>query len=96
MYVVFALRNKIDPVFFEVLIRTHRFKHLIKVGCSGSVRDSLNFNDLAEFVVVLPSLEEQKRIGELFNNLDNKINTVHNEIDKVKEWKKGLLQKMFV
>ena len=96
MYVIFELKKSLDIIFFENLLETHRFKHDIKVGCSGSVRDSLNFNDLAGFKVFLPCFEEQEKIANFLSSVDEKIEKVTKEIEELKEWKKGLMQKMFV
>jgi type I restriction enzyme S subunit len=95
MYVIFKLKN-LDSVFFDNLYQTHLFKHLIKVGCSGSVRDSLNFNDMADFVFSFPSLEEQTKIANFLSSIDNKIEQVGKQLDESKQFKKALLQQMFV
>ena len=96
MYVIFKLRNNLNPIFFDALYSSHRFKYLIKIGCSGSVRDSLNFNEMEKFDIELPSIEEQKKIADFLSFIDKKINTTSAQIDKTKEFKKGLLQQMFV
>ena len=95
MYVVFKLKN-LDSIFFDNLYQTHLFKHLIKVGCSGSVRDSLNFNDMADFVFSFPSLEEQAKIVNFLSSIDSKIEQVGKQLDESKQFKKALLQQMFV
>jgi|SRR5690554_141595 len=97
MYVVFSLKNGLELSFFESLIETHLFKHLVKVGCSGSVRDSLNFEDLENFKLSLPKeVEEQQKIASFISSIDKKISAVVQQLSLAKEWKKGLLQKMFV
>jgi len=95
MYVVFKLKN-LDSIFFDNLYQTHLFKHLIKVGCSGSVRDSLNFNDMADFVFSFPSLEEQIKIANFLSSIDSKIEQVGEQLNESKQFKKALLQQMFV
>ena len=95
MYVVFKLKN-LDSIFFDNLYQTHLFKHLIKVGCSGSVRDSLNFNDMADFVFSFPSLEEQAKIANFLSSIDSKIEQVGKQLDESKQFKKALLQQMFI
>jgi len=95
MYVIFKLKQ-LDAGFFDNLYQTHYFKHLIKIGCSGSVRDSLNFNDMADFLINLPSLSEQTKIANFLSLIDNKIEQVGEQLDKSKAFKKALLQQMFV
>jgi type I restriction enzyme, S subunit len=95
MYVIFKLK-KLDSVFFDNLYQTHYFKHLVKIGCSGSVRDSLNFNDMADFLVTIPSSREQTKIANFLSSIDNKIEQIVKQLDETKQFKKALLQQMFV
>ena len=96
MYVIFALKKELDISYFENLYQTHYFKHLIKVGCSGSVRDSLNFNDLSDFKLSFPSLKEQQKIATYLSAIDTKITNVQTQLEKTQVFKKGLLQGIFV
>jgi len=43
-----------------------------------------------------PSADEQEKIAELLASLDNKFELINKELGKAKEFKKGLLQQMFV
>ncbi|MDX3960254.1 restriction endonuclease subunit S [Aliarcobacter skirrowii] len=96
MYVVFCLKKELNPIFFDNLYQTHKFKYLIKIGCSGSVRDSLNFEDLSSFKVKIPCIEEQIKIANFLSSIDFKIEQVQKQLNFTKEFKKALLQQMFV
>ena len=95
MYIIFALKN-LNTTYFENLLNTHKVNHLIKVGCSGSVRDSLNFKDLSDFKLKFPSFKEQQKIASFLESLDKKTATVNQQIEGMQTFKKGLLQQMFV
>ena len=45
---------------------------------------------------VVPSFDEQKKIGEYFSNLDNLITLHQRKLEKLKNIKKSMLEKMFV
>jgi type I restriction enzyme S subunit len=52
---------------------------------------------MGEIPLTLPkSVEEQHRISGLFEQIDNLITLHQRKIDEMKEFKKGLLQQMFV
>ena len=46
--------------------------------------------------VPLPSLEEQRKIGELFDTVDHLIALHQRELEKLQNIKKSMLEKMFV
>ncbi len=97
MYTVFRLNQKlIKSSFFETLISTHKFSQLVKKSCSGSVRESLNFDDLALFEFEIPRLKEQQKISSFLSSIDDKIEKNKEQIRKMELWKKGLLQQMFI
>lgn len=96
MYVVFMLKEWLNNIYFENLYSTHRFKHLIKIGCSWSVRDSLNFEDMAGFNISVPSLPEQDKIANFLVQIDVKITEYTYQIEQTKQWKKWLLQGLFI
>lgn len=49
-----------------------------------------------KFDVLIPSKEEQIAIGNFFKELDNKIELEKQNLEKMKQFKKAMLQKMFV
>ncbi|MCT3143420.1 restriction endonuclease subunit S, partial [Lactococcus lactis] len=63
---------------------------------TGGTIKHLNQNVLVKFPVPLPGLDEQKRIANLLESMDNLIAANQRKLDLLKEQKKGFLQKMFV
>ena len=62
---------------------------------AGSTFESVNSNDIKSANIKVPKLEEQKKIGQLFQSLDKTI-TLHEEKQRqLEQLKKALLQKMF-
>ncbi len=57
---------------------------------------SLSKTAINKVVVKTPSINEQKKIGQFFADIDNLIALHKRECEKYKELKKGLLQQMFV
>ena len=67
---------------------------LSKAG--GAAQKGVNKNTIENFDIRIPSIEEQLKISEFLSAIDNQIELLESQINKSKDWKKGLLQKMFV
>ena len=90
------------------LIEIDYIKHIIKLPrliyeykCASEqgasiVRRNLNKQLFNEIIISIPSLKEQQKIGNLLTLIDKKITETSKQIDESKEFKKGLLQQMFV
>lgn len=57
---------------------------------------TLNTESLNSIEIQLPILEEQQKIANFLSSIDEKIEKIENELENLKEFKKGLLQQMFV
>jgi type I restriction enzyme S subunit len=55
-----------------------------------------HFSILKEFQILFPTLKEQDKIADFLSGIDEKIEKVSDELGKMEEFKKGLLQGMFV
>jgi type I restriction enzyme S subunit len=63
---------------------------------AGSTFESVNSNDIKSANIKVPKLEEQEKIGQLFQSLDRTITLHDQKIQYLKQLKRGLLQKMFI
>ena len=57
---------------------------------------SLNTTSIGNIELKVPSLKEQTKIANFLSSIDQKIDVVAQQIEQTKQWKKGLLQQMFV
>ena len=62
----------------------------------GTGQKEFSEKELLKLKIDMPSLQEQSKIVNLFLTMDNKINNCENQLLKSQEFKKGLLQQMFV
>jgi type I restriction enzyme, S subunit len=62
---------------------------------TGSTRFTISVKSFSSIEIYLPSIKEQTKIANLLSAIDDKINLCNTQIEKMQEWKKGLLQKMF-
>ena len=72
------------------------FKKNIHKYIETGTQGNLNAKLLKSFEILLPSLEEQEMIVNVLSIVDEKIENSKKEIEKINEFKKGLLQQMFV
>ena len=63
---------------------------------TGSTFDSINTDTINDAEILIPVTEEQKIIGKYLFNLDTLITLNQQKLDKLKNLKKALLDKMFV
>lgn len=62
----------------------------------GGVRNTLNFSNLCEIKIGLPTIEKQNKYSRIFKIFNNKIEFEIKKLYKLQELKKGLMQNMFV
>jgi type I restriction enzyme S subunit len=68
---------------------------LSKYAQTGAL-PSYNASDLKIIKVKIPTGQEQKRIADFLMSLDSLIEAKNKQISRAEQWKKGLMQKMFV
>jgi type I restriction enzyme S subunit len=68
----------------------------IQKESQGSKVLSISASRLSNVILSFPCIEEQTKIANFLSAIDEKINRTENQIQKTQEWKKGLLQQMFV
>ena len=82
--------------FLYCLIQTQQFDNIANQS-AGSKMPRADWNLISNSVFMVPTLkEEQSKIGNYFNELDNLITLHQRELENLKKLKKACLQKMFV
>ena len=76
--------------FFEEQI------NLLDIVSESTGVPQLTAPQLSKYKVNVPSLEEQTKIANFLSSIDQKIEVVAQQIEQAKQWKKGLLQQMFI
>ena len=63
---------------------------------AGSTVNNLNKELVGNTVVTIPTIKEQRVLGQYLETLDNLITLHQRELEKLKNLKKACLEKMFV
>ena len=94
----FGLRPTIqlDSSYFAYALRAVAVRKQFILLAQGISRFNISKKKAMDIEVRLPSMSEQRTIGALFSELDNLIAGEQQYIEKLKQAKASLLQKMFV
>ena len=91
-----AKSQYITPYFLIHLLKTESTRNWFRIVAKPAVNQaSISTKEVGEFEFLMPKLEEQKKIGEYFSNLDNLITLHQRKCEETKKLKKYMLQKMF-
>ena len=96
MYIVFKIdKDKVNLNYFENYIDSYDFRLNVLKRLEGSVRLVLSAEALKNIMIPLPNLNEQEKIGNFLEYNNKRIQLTNKKLEELKEYKKGLLQKMF-
>ena len=72
------------------------FLRYIEMNKTETAVPHLSLNDIYNFKIMVPCLEEQQQIGAYFSNIDNLITLHQRKLEKLKNIKQAYLNEMFV
>ena len=85
-----------DSNYLVQCLSTSMYFKVVNSFLGGGTRQRISRGNLSEIDIPIPStIEEQKKIGEFFLNLDNLITLHQRKLTKLQNFKKSMLQKMF-
>ncbi|MFV5909277.1 restriction endonuclease subunit S [Staphylococcus arlettae] len=98
VYEIFKIEEQVSPYFIEMSILQPEFMYKILRYRQGALYGQyrIHANDFLKINIELPCSEEQYKIGDFVNKLDNIIDIINNKIELLKQRKRGFLQKMFI
>ena len=87
--------EKFDLNYIAYVLRSKSFRKEMKFLAQGISRYNISKSKVMEVAIPVPSLDEQRKVGQYFSNLDNLITLHQRKCEKLKNIKKALLEKMF-
>ena len=89
-------RDKYNKMFLYYVLTSHKIqKNIVRLAGTSTIPD-LNHGDFYNIKIKLPMKIEQDKIAILFINIDNKIKKEQEKLNYLTEYKKGLLQQIFI
>lgn len=81
-YVVFSTKENLLADYLFLLMHTEKFNQLIRDNTTGSVRQTLSFENLGKIAIPVPSIPEQKAIVEKYQDTISKAVDFEKEAEK--------------
>ena len=98
-YTVISPKINANSKFFAFLIKKPEMIHLFEINSQGLTKDTWNlkFPAFSQIEAIAPATtDEQQKIATLLGQLDNLITLHQRQLEKLKNIKSALLEKMFV
>jgi len=89
-------KSELFPIFAWHYLNSKIFRKSVYSISQGGTQIYVNFPSVKELNFSLPSLLEQTKIANFLSSIDTKIEQVSKQLDESKQFKKALLQQMFV
>ena len=96
-YKVYDLNN-CNPEFVQSWVKRDDTKNFFLAATTegaSQCRKNIEWETLGKQTISMPSLDEQKRVGSFFSQLDHLITLHQRKFDKLQVLKKAMLEKMF-
>ena len=87
-------KYKTNPYFWAYIIKNKFSEEAIKAP--GGTIKTITKEALSNFSILYPKFSEQEQIGSFFEKLDNLITLHQRKLEKLKNIKKSMLEKMFI
>lgn len=89
--------NNLTAIGFKgYMMQQHHIRLQIMKKATGISVLGISKSNFSTIIIKLPKTEEQKKIVQCLKSIDDKINIIGAQLDKMIVFKKGLLQQMFV
>jgi len=89
-------KDIITSDYLCIYLNTDTHKNFAMNISTGDGRNNYNLKDYYECVVPVPSLDEQNKISDFIKNINHLITLYQRKLEKLKNIKKSMLEKMFV
>jgi type I restriction enzyme S subunit len=99
LYTVFTVQeDKVSLDYLERYFKSSKwYKYMCNIANYGARSDRMNItnNDFFSMPIPLPSKQEQEKIASFLTSVDTKIEQLSRKEELLKEYKKGVMQKIF-
>ena len=96
-YIILRSVKTINPMFYKSFFKTRNYINELNRTLEG-IRDGkmISYSNFAKSKIPYPSLPEQQKIADFLSAIDDNITKVEEQIKETQNFKKAMLQQMFV
>ena len=87
-------QNILNSLFLKYYTQSKRYWDFVKITSTRTGQPGINGKEYANMNIILPPLEEQKRIAEVLSLCDDIIENLTKLIEKKEQYKKGVMQRL--
>lgn len=95
VYCLYDFSERLNGKYLFIYFSQFFFDRVKRLSAKNSV-DSVRMDMISKMEIKLPSTPEQEKIAEFLTAIDERIDHTTAQLTHTKQWKKGLLQQMFV
>lgn len=92
---IIRLKNG-DINYIKTYLKCKTISDFIRKNPTIGAQPNLSLEQVNNFDIIMPDKEEQQKLSALFNSIDNLITLHQHKLEKLKNMKKSLLNKMFI
>ena len=92
----FSIKNEYCSNFIFYITQTFNYKKWVSIMSARSGQPGINAKEYSNYKFSCPVYDEQVKISNIISKLDNIIEKENILLDSYNDYKKGLLQKMFI
>lgn len=89
-------KNELKNIYLLVYLNSSLIAEQFYKVNTGGTQKFIALNLIRNLKIQLPCLEEQEKIANFLSNIDKIIEEENKKLEDLRQWKKGLLQQMFV
>lgn len=80
--------------FLKYFLMSDKFQNFLKLDATGSTIKGIKGSRLKKLLICLPPLPEQRKIASIFSTVDEKIESIDQQLEAAEQLKKGLMQQL--
>lgn len=92
---ILRTKKELFPQFLKSFMESSKGQKNVFTDQAGQTREAINLQQIKNFKIGIPTLEEQQKIASFFSILDKKIEKQHEKIEMMKLFNNGIMQKIF-